>query len=176
MNQMKLILSWCTLIGWPIEHYDLQKLSQMNSHVVLEENNIWNFWHLTLFPSGLDFDKKVKPYKIFDNLLKGPMPLVGRIFFFLSFPWIFFFFFLSEEKHFCNFWRIIMNKSILIEIVGLKETVFNWAFKGVRNVTKDPNAPSQKFSLKFFFFLSFWIFLWFFLFLFLFFLHQTKHE
>ena len=38
-----------------------------------------------------------------------------------------------------------MIKSILTEIVGLKETIFNWALKGVRNVTKDPNAPSQKF-------------------------------
>ena len=40
-----------------------------------------------------------------------------------------------------------MSKSILIEIVGLKETIFNWALKGVGNVTKDPNALSPKFSL-----------------------------
>ena len=44
-----------------------------------------------------------------------------------------------------------MNKSIFPEIVGLKETIFNWALKGVRNVTKDPNAPSPKFSLIFIF-------------------------
>ena len=159
MNQMKLILSLCTLIGWPIKHYDLQKLCQRNSHVVLEENNIWKFWPLTLFPSGLGFDEKVKPYIIFENPLKGPMPLVGSFFFFLeSFPWFYFIiFFLFEEKHFCNFWRIIMNKSILTEIVGLKETIFNWALKGVRNVTKDPNAPSPKFSLIFIF-LSFYFF------------------
>ena len=61
-----------------------------------------------------------------------------------------------------------MNKSILTEIVGLKETIFNWALKGVRNVTKDPNAPSPKFSLIFIF-LSFWIFIFIFL-------HQTQPE
>ena len=138
---MKLIISWCILIGWPIKHYDLQKLCQRNSHVVLEENNIWKFWPLKLFPSGLGFDEKVKSYIIFENPLKGPMPLVGRFFFFfflkvfLDFILLFFPF---EENHFCNFWRIIMNKSILTEIVGLTETIFNWALKGVWNVTKDP--------------------------------------
>ena len=144
---MKLILSWCTLIGWPIKHYDLQKLWQMNSHVVLEENNIWKFWPLTLFPSGLGFDEKVKPYMIFENPLKGLMPLVGR--FFLK---VF-----LEEKHFCNFWRIIMSKSILIELVGLKETIFNWALKGVGNVTKDLNALSPKFSLIYIYIFEFLI-------------------
>ena len=168
MNQMKLILSLCTLIGWPIKHYDLQRLCQRNSHVVLEENNIWKFWPLTLFPSGLGFDEKVKPYIIFENPLKGPMPLVGRFFFWKFSLILFYYFFLFEEKHFCNFWRIIMNKSILTEIVGLKETIFNWALKGVRNVTKDPNAPSPKFSLIFIF-LSFWIFIFIFL-------HQTQPE
>ena len=44
-----------------------------------------------------------------------------------------------------------MNKSILTEIVGLKETIFIWALKGVGNITKNPNAPSPKFSLIFFF-------------------------
>ena len=170
MNQMKLILSLCTLIGWPIKHYDLQRLCQRNSHVVLEENNIWKFWPLTLFPSGLGFDEKVKPYIIFENPLKGPMPLVGSFFFFFfeSFPWFYFIIFSFWRKAFCNFWRIIMNKSILTEIVGLKETIFNWALKGVRNVTKDPNAPSPKFSLIFIF-LSFWIFIFIFL-------HQTQPE
>ena len=131
----------------------------MNSHVVLEENKIWKFWHITLFPSGLGFDEKVKPYQIFENPLKGPMLLVGRCFFFFFgkvFLDFILLFFLYEEKHFCNFWRIIMNKSILTKSVGLKETTFNCALKGVGNVTKDSNALS---FLFFFFFLSFWIFI-----------------
>ena len=49
-----------------------------------------------------------------------------------------------------------MSKSILTKSVGLKETTFNWALKGVGNVTKDPNALSFLFFF-FFFFLNFFL-------------------
>ena len=150
----------------------------MNSHVVLEENKIWKFWHITLFPSGLGFDEKVKPYLIFENPLKGPMLLVGRCFFFFFFGKVFLdfilLFFLYEEKHFCNFWRIIMSKSILTKSVGLKETTFNWALKGVGNVTKDPNALS--FLFFFFFFLNFFFVLLNFIYLLLLFFFYIKQS
>ena len=71
-----------------------------------------------------------------------------------------------------------MSKSILIEIGGLKETIFNWVLKGVGNVTKDPNALSPKFSLIYIYFFEFLI-------LFIYFcikqsmnnkMHQTRNE